>query len=576
MISLGLSFDAAAALAPWSQSVAHPFKIKQHLAITGADGRIYLIGGLDESSDTLASARVFDPIAGTYTALPDDPVESRKPCGALLLDGRILVAGGSTFAGVQVFQIRIYDPTTNAWTISKAGSSNGSGCAATRAPSGKVHILGGTFNSSIFHDIYDPALDDGSTGPLLPRQRFNHGAATGSDGGVYVFGGHKSPTSSDIFDPATNTWTAGPDLPGPIHDFAYVGDGDHFWVIGGSNNMADSNPPYLDTVWVYDVAGATWSVEAFPLFQATRESAGAIDGAGAFHVFGGFKDGEKLDTHQTTKLGPDGDADGYVDAHDNCPDDPNAGQGDGDGDGDGDVCDECPLDPDNDGDGDGLCGDVDNCPSAANLDQGDGDADDLGDACDLCPADADDDIDGDTICGDVDNCPGASNTDQSDADADGIGDPCDPCPVGDDDLDGVCGDVDNCPDVANPDQGDGDSDGLGDACDAGATTEPPGDTTGSETTGHEAGETGADTPTGAPTTGGPGEGITSDPATDSAGATAGETTAGDTTAGGAVDGGGCGCRSPGAPPSGVLAVFALFGALRRRPCSAAARRPARP
>lgn len=59
---------------------------------------------------------------------------------------------------------------------------------------------------------------------------------------------------------------------------------------------------------------------------------------------------------------PDGDGDGVCDAVDNCPVNPNAGQGDGDGDGVGDVC--------------------DNCVSTPNPGQGDSDGDGVGDICD--------------------------------------------------------------------------------------------------------------------------------------------------------------------------------------------------
>ena len=80
--------------------------------------------------------------------------------------------------------------------------------------------------------------------------------------------------------------------------------------------------------------------------------------------------------------GGDFDNDGVCDPVDNCPNDPNAGQGNADGDALGDACDACPNDPNNDIDGDTVCGDVDNCPNDPNLAQADTDGDGLGDVCD--------------------------------------------------------------------------------------------------------------------------------------------------------------------------------------------------
>ncbi len=136
-------------------------------------------------------------------------------------------------------------------------------------------------------------------------------------------------------------------------------------------------------------------------------------------------------------LSGDADADGIVDACDNCSGDPNPGQEDTDADYVGDACDACPHDAENDVDADGICGDVD-----------------------PCPYDTDNDIDGDGFCADVDNCPHVANPGQEDCGGNGVGDACD-----DPDADGLPDDCENCPGVTNPDQLDTDRDGVGDACD---------------------------------------------------------------------------------------------------------------
>lgn len=126
--------------------------------------------------------------------------------------------------------------------------------------------------------------------------------------------------------------------------------------------------------------------------------------------------------------GGDADADGVLNADDNCPRTSNPGQQDTDLDGVGNVCDVCPSVPnpgqedgDSDGDGD-VC---DNCPSISNPDQANHDTDPDGDACDA-------DDDNDTLPDPSDNCPLAANPDQANHDADPDGDACDV----DDDGDG--------------------------------------------------------------------------------------------------------------------------------------------
>jgi hypothetical protein len=171
----------------------------------------------------------------------------------------------------------------------------------------------------------------------------------------------------------------------------------------------------------------------------------------------------RLDAAET-----DDDADGVLDARDNCPAAPNPGQADVDRDGLGDPCDA-------EADGDGFRNGNDNCPLVANPDQADADADGRGDLCD--------DADADRVLDLRDNCPDAYNPDQRDTDRDGRGNLCDDdddgdgrldavdgCPLtlnvqADNDADTVEDACDNCPFTVNPDQGNLDGDGAGDACD---------------------------------------------------------------------------------------------------------------
>jgi len=95
----------------------------------------------------------------------------------------------------------------------------------------------------------------------------------------------------------------------------------------------------------------------------------------------------------------DSDADGVIDACDNCPDD---ALDDSDSDGVCDSDDPCPQDNPNDTDGDGVCDSSDLCPGSD--DNADADNDGKPDGCD--------------------NCPNVANPDQLDSDNNGTGDAC--------------------------------------------------------------------------------------------------------------------------------------------------------
>ena len=82
-----------------------------------ADGRILVVGGFDSGSLGSAEANIFDPVALTWTRVPNMSYRRWYPSATTLGDGRVLVtSGGQTCLTCLADIPEIYNPVTNSWT----------------------------------------------------------------------------------------------------------------------------------------------------------------------------------------------------------------------------------------------------------------------------------------------------------------------------------------------------------------------------------------------------------------------------------------------------------------------------
>ena len=75
------------------------------------DGMVLVVGGFRSGGDgMLASAELFDPSTGTWTAAPNMDTPLANQTATLLPDGRVLVAGGASSDGKPLASAELYDP----------------------------------------------------------------------------------------------------------------------------------------------------------------------------------------------------------------------------------------------------------------------------------------------------------------------------------------------------------------------------------------------------------------------------------------------------------------------------------
>jgi N-acetylneuraminic acid mutarotase len=272
-------------------------------AATGADGRIYAIGGIDGSSHALDTVEVYTASSNTWSTVAPMPTARVGLAAASGPDGRIYAIGGFGISG-PLNTVEAYTPSTNTWnTVAPMPTARGF-LAATTGPDGRIYALGGmNFSASggILDTVeaYTLSTNTWSTVAPMPTARHRLAAATGPDGRIYAIGGFdiNGPLNTvEAYAPSTNAWsTARPMMTARGGLAVPASSGGGIYAIGGNNYIGANGDSFLNTVEAYIPSTDTWTTVA-PM-PAARTELGAVTGPdGRIYAIGGDSGGPELDT----------------------------------------------------------------------------------------------------------------------------------------------------------------------------------------------------------------------------------------------------------------------------------------
>jgi hypothetical protein len=184
-----------------------------------SDGRVLIAGGWEDNQTPLASAELYDPAIGTFSAT-GSMTTARNGTATLLSDGRVLFAGGTDDTG-PIATAELYDPATGKFSPTGSMTTARDGQTATLLSNGYVLIAGGAGRDGALAsaELYDPSTGKFSLTGSMTVARVTQSATLLPSGRVLIAGGMTTTrvsadtvqpsglTSAELYDPATGKFS---------------------------------------------------------------------------------------------------------------------------------------------------------------------------------------------------------------------------------------------------------------------------------------------------------------------------------------------------------------------------------
>lgn len=176
----------------------------------------------------LVSGVVSGQPGGTFTATGNMTLLRTEHTATLLTNGKLLIAGGANIISLgglmNLASAELYEPATGTFTATGNMTTPRWNHAATLLPNGKVLIAGGSSGGDsalASTELYDPSTGAFTATGYMHQARHRHTATLLNNGNVLIAGGARTGyldsilATAEIYDPSTGVFTSAGEMPPP-------------------------------------------------------------------------------------------------------------------------------------------------------------------------------------------------------------------------------------------------------------------------------------------------------------------------------------------------------------------------
>ncbi len=265
-----------------------------HTATLLSNGEVLVAGGDNNTEGYLSSAELYNPSTGKWMLTGSMTVPREGHDAVLLQNGEVLVAGGlngTTCCGAPpLASAELYNPASGTWTATGSMSVGRYSFSLTLLPDGEVLAAGGADNGTALAsaELYNPATGTWTVTGSMPSGNESSAAVLLQNGQVFVI--------AELYNPTAGTWTTTTSPPIYAHQpLVPLPDGG-VWAAGTIQGDLIFNPSTAQ--WI------TFAPPPCTTNSQSCESAGALLNTGKVLVAGGptFVNAQPYPTEETNGL----------------------------------------------------------------------------------------------------------------------------------------------------------------------------------------------------------------------------------------------------------------------------------